>query len=63
MTTTVLNRKISEVDSKIADTSSLKTTTVLNPKISEVEKKIHNHDKYITTPEFNTLTTENFVQG
>ena len=61
MTTTVLNRKISEVDSKIADTSSLKTTTVLNPKISEVENKIHNHDKYITTPEFNRLTTENFV--
>ena len=26
-------------------------------KISELEKKVtdHNHDKYITTPEFNTL--------
>ena len=33
-----------------------------NRKISEIEKKIsdHNHDKYITTSEFNNLTTENF---
>ena len=32
-------------------------------KISEIEKKVtnHNHDKYITTPEFNTLTTEDFA--
>ena len=30
--------------------------------MSDIEKKIsdHNHDKYITTPEFNRLTTENF---
>ena len=34
-----------------------------NPKINEIEKKItdHNHDKYITTPEFNKLTSENFA--
>ena len=37
------------------------TTTVLNTKISEVENKIPNHDKYITTPEFNKLTAENFT--
>ena len=32
-------------------------------KINEIEKKItdHNHDKYITTPEFNKLTAENFA--
>ena len=36
------------------------TKTVLNIKISEVENKIPNHDKYITTPEFNNLTVENF---
>ena len=32
-------------------------------KISETEKKVtnHNHDKYITTPEFNRLTTEDFA--
>ena len=31
-------------------------------KISDIEKKItkHNYDKYITTSEFNKLTTENF---
>ena len=37
------------------------TTTVLNTKISEVEKKIPNHDKYITTPEFNKLTSGSFA--
>ena len=37
------------------------TTTVLNTKISEVENKIPNHDKYITSPEFNKLTAENFT--
>ena len=37
------------------------TTTVFNRKISEVESKIPTHDKYITTPEFNKSTTENFV--
>ena len=33
-----------------------------NTNISEIEKKDidHNHDKYITTPEFNKLTTEKF---
>ena len=31
-------------------------------KISELEKKVtdHNHDKYITTPEFNTLAADVF---
>ena len=31
--------------------------------INEIEKKItdHNHDKYITTSEFNKVTTENFA--
>ena len=37
------------------------TTTLLNTKINEVENKIPNHDKYITTPEFNKLTAENFT--
>ena len=46
---------------KRPDTSGLVTTTVLNTKISEVENKIPNHDKYITTPEFNNLTPENFT--
>ena len=36
--------------------------TDYNTKISEIEKKTtdHNHGKYITTPEFNKLTGENF---
>ena len=39
----------------------LKMTTT--KKINEIEKKItdHNHDKYITTPEFNKLTSGNFA--
>ena len=37
------------------------TTTFLSRKISEVENKNLNHDKYITTPEFNKLTAENFT--
>ena len=61
MTTTVLNTKISEVENKMPDTSSLVTTTVLNTKISEVENKISDHAKYITTQEFNKLTVRNFA--
>ena len=36
------------------------TTTVLNTKITEVENKIPDHAKYITTQQFNKLTTKNF---
>ena len=43
------------------NTSGLVTTTLLSTKISEVENKIANHDKYITTPEFNKLTSEHFT--
>ena len=39
MTTTVLNSKISEVENKILNSSSLLTTAFLNTKPSEVEKK------------------------
>ena len=61
MTTTVTITKISEVESKVPNTSSLVTTTVLNTKISEVENKIPEQSKYITTQEFNKLTAENFA--
>ena len=32
-------------------------------KISEIKRTLtdHNHDKYITTPEFNKLTAQNFA--
>ena len=56
-----LNTKISEVENKIPDTSSLANTTFLNTKISEVENKILDHAKYISTQEFNKLATENFA--
>ena len=61
MTTTCLNIKISEVENKIPNTSSLVTTTVLSTKISEVENKIPDYIKYITSPEFNMLAVENFT--
>ena len=61
MSTTVFNTKISEVENKIPNTSSLVTTTVLSTKISEVENKIPDHIKYITSPEFNMLAVENFT--
>ena len=50
------------VENKIPDVSSLVTKTGYNRKISDIEKKITDHDcdEYITTSEFNTLTTENF---
>ena len=37
------------------------TTTVLKTKTREVANKILDNDKYITTPELNKLTTENFA--
>ena len=56
-----MNTKISEVENKIPNTSSLVTATVFNTKISEVEDKIPDNSKYITTQEFNKLTAENFA--
>ena len=49
------------IDKKIPNTSGLVTKTVLNTKISEVKNKIPDHVTYITTPEFNKLTAENFA--
>ena len=47
---------------KIKYLSNLVKKTIYNTKISELEKKFtdHNHDKYITTPEFNTLAADVF---
>ena len=47
---------------KILDASSLVKKTDYNTKITEIEKKVtdHDHDKYITTPEFNTLAADVF---
>ena len=53
---------LTAVENKIYDVSSLVKKTNYNTKISELEKKItdHSHDKYITTPEFNTLAADVF---
>ena len=51
------------VENKIPYVSSLvKKKINYDTKISELEKKLtdHNHDKYITTPEFNTLAADVF---
>ena len=51
------------MENKIPNVSSLVKKTDCDTKISELEKKItdHKHGKYITTPEFNKLTAENFA--
>ena len=56
------NSALTAVGNKIPDVSSIVTKTEYNTKINEIEKKItdHDQDKYITTLEFNKLTTENF---
>ena len=48
---------------KIPSVSNLVKKTDYDTKISDLEKKLtdRKHDKYITTPEFNKLTAENFA--
>ena len=50
------------VKSKIPSVRSLVNKTDYNTKITEIENKLnnHNHDKYITTPQFNTLAADVF---
>ena len=54
---------LAAVENKIPIVSNLVKKTEYNTKISEIKKKItdHDYDKYITTPEFNKLTAENFA--
>ena len=56
------NAALTAVENKIPYISSLVKKTDYNTKITEIEKKLtdHNHDKYITTPEFNTLAADVF---
>ena len=56
------NSALTAVENKIRDVSNLVKETDYDTKILDIEKKIadHDHNKYITTSEFNTLTTENF---
>ena len=50
------------IETVLPDVSNLVKKTDYNTKISEIENKINedDYDKYITTSEFNKLTTENF---
>ena len=58
------NTALTAVENKIRDVSSLVEKTDYNTKISEIENKVndHNHNKYITTPELNTLAADDFKQ-
>ena len=53
---------LSAVENKIPSVSSLVKKTDYDAKISELEKKLTdlNHDKYINTPDFNTLAANVF---
>ena len=55
--TGAFNAKITEVKNKIPHITNLATTTAL----TAIENKIPDHSKYITTPEFNKITAENFA--
>ena len=56
---------LNAAENKIPSISNLVKKTDYNMKINETEKKItdHKHDKYLTTPEFNKLTSESFAAG
>ena len=55
------NSALNTVENKIPNAISLVKRTDYNAKVNEIEKKVtdQNHDKYVTTPELNTLTAEN----
>ena len=51
------------VENEVSSISNLVKKIDYNTKVTETKKKLtdHKHDEYITTPEFNKLTTENFA--
>ena len=53
---------LAAIENKLPTVNSLVKKTGYNTKISELEKKLtdHDHDKYITTPELNTLAADLF---
>ena len=56
------NSELTAIENIIPNVSSLVKKTDYDAKILDIENKVtnHDHDKYITTSEFNKLTTENF---
>ena len=53
---------LTTIENKIPDVGNLVKKADYNTKVTEIENKLnnHNHDKYITTPEFNTLAADVF---
>ena len=53
---------LTTIENKIPSVSNLVKETDYNTKITEIENNLtdHNHDKYIATPEFNTLAADVF---
>ena len=60
---TWLKTFLTAVENKIPSVSNLVRKTEYDTKVNEIEKKItdHSHEEYITAPEFNKLTAENFA--
>ena len=58
----VTKTAVTAVENKIPNISSLVKITDYNTKITEIEKKLtdYDHEKYISTPEFNTLASDVF---
>ena len=54
---------LTAVENKIPNVGNLVKETDYDTQVNEIAKKItdHKHDKYITTPEVNKLTAENFA--
>ena len=57
------NSAVTAIKNKIPDIITLVKKTDYIQNVSDIEKKVteHDHDKFITTSEFNNLTTENFA--
>ena len=57
------NLALTAVENKIPHASSLVKKADYDTKINEIENKVNdqNHDKYITTPEFNTVVASLFI--
>ena len=60
---TWLITSLTAVENKIPSVSNLVRKTEYDTKVNEIEKKItdRSHEEYITAPEFNKLTAENFA--
>ena len=54
---------LNAVENKIPSVTNLVKKLTITRKLMKLKRKItdHNHDKYITTPEFNKLTSEYFA--